>query len=134
LIKLIDNQGYLTANDIAQFKEAINRGVSYLDSASKIGVENEFSIFVTLNKDAKIQLSSFTTLIKVETQPDSFKRKLDLSEIKTLLNEEGIKDKIESVEIYIDSTKLDYDDEVFSIEKVCVKSIVSDKELKKCPK
>ena len=134
MIKLIDNEGYLTANDIAQFKEAINRGVSYLDSASKIGVENEFSIFVTLNKDAKIQLPSFTTLIKVETQPDSFKRKLDLSEIKTLLNEEGIKDKIESVEIYIDSTKLDYDDEVFSIEKVCVKSIVSDKELKKCPK
>lgn len=134
LVKLIDNQGYLTDDDITQFKVAINRGVSYLDSASKIGVENEFSIFVTLNKNERIQLPSFTTLIKVEAQLDSFKRKLDLSDIRTLLNEDGIKNKIESVEIYIDATKLDYDDEIFDIEKVCVKSIVSDKELKKCPK
>ncbi len=132
LVKLINNQGYLTTDDIKQFKEAINRGVSYLDSASKIGVENEFSIFVTLNEKARIQLPSFTTLIKVETQEDSFKRKLDLSKVKTLLGENGIKDKIQSVEIYIDTTKLDYDDDIFDIEKICVKSIISDRELKKC--
>ncbi len=132
LVKLIDNQGYLTTDDIKQFKEAINGGVSYLDSASKIGVENEFSIFVTLNDNEKIQLPSFTTLIKVEPQIDSFKRKLDLIEVVTLLNEDGIKDKIKAVEIYIDTTKLDYDDEIFDIPKVCVKSIISDKELKKC--
>ena len=131
LVKLIDNQGYLTTDDIKQFKEAINRGVSYLDSASKIGVENEFSIFVTLNENERIQLPSFTTLIKVEAQDDSFKRKLDLSELTALLNEEGIKDKIKSVEIYIDATKLDYDDEIFDIGNICLKSIVSDKELKK---
>ena len=130
LVKLIDNQRYLTTDDIAQFKEAINRGVSYLDSASKIGVENEFSIFITLNDNEKIQLPSFTTLIKIEEQERSFKRKLDLSEVKTLLGE--VKDKIKEVEIYIDATKLDYDDEIFDIPKVCVKSIVSDKELKKC--
>jgi CRISPR-associated protein Csh2 len=130
LIKLIDNQGYLTTDDIDKFKEAINRGVSYLDSASKIGVENEFSIFVTLKEDEKIQLPSFTTLIKVTDQEDSFKRKLDLTEIKTLLDD--VSDKIEKVEMYIDSTKLDYDDEIFNIPSVCVKSIISDKELKKC--
>ena len=130
LIKLIDNKGYLTIDDITQFKEAINRGVSYLDSASKIGVENEFSIFVTLNKNERIQLPSFSTLIKIEAQLDSLKRKLDLSEVKTLLNEEGIEDKIKSVEIYIDATKLDYDKEIFDIPKVCVKSIISYKELK----
>lgn len=129
LVKLIDNQGYLTTEDIKKFKEAINKGVSYLDSASKIGVENEFSIFVTLKKDAKIQLPSFTTLIKVEAQIDSFKRKLDLSEVSSLLNEDGIKDKIEEVEIYIDATKLDYNDEIFDIPNVKVKSIVSNKEL-----
>ena len=132
LVKLIDNQGYLTTDDIVQFKEAINRGVSYLDSASKIGVENEFSIFVTLNENERIQLPSFTTLIKVETQEDSFKRKLDLSKVKTLLDENGIKDKIQSVEIYIDTTKLDYNDDIFDIKKICVKSIISDRELKKC--
>ncbi len=130
LVKLIDNQGYLTTEDIKKFKEAINKSVSYLDSASKIGVENEFSIFVTLKKDAKIQLPSFTTLIKVEAQIDSFKRKLDLSEVRSLLNEDGIKDKIEEVEIYIDATKLDYNDEIFYIPNVNVKSIVSNKELK----
>ncbi len=42
------------------------------------------------------------------------------------------KDKIKEVEIYIDATKLDYDDEIFDIEKICLKSIVSGRELKKC--
>jgi len=130
LIKLIDDKGYLTTDDIELFKEGINRGVSYLDSASKIGVENEFSIFVTLNDDEKIQLPSFTTLIQVEEQVESFKRKLDLSEIKTLLDD--VEDRIKEVEIYIDATKLDYDDEIFDIPKVCIKSIISNKELKKC--
>ncbi len=130
LIKLVDNQGYLTTDDITAFTDAINRGVSYLDSASKIGVENEFSIFVTLNDNEKIQLPSFTTLVKVTEQENSFKRKLDLSEVKNLLDE--VADKIESVKIYIDATKLDYEDEIFDIPKVCVKSIISDKELKKC--
>ena len=129
LIKLIDNEGYLTNADIIKFKEAINRAVSYLDSASKIGVESEFSIFVTLNDNEKIQLPSFTTLIKITDQEDSFKRKLDLSEVANLLGE--ISDKINSVDIYIDSTKLDYNDKIFNIPNVCVKSIISDKELKK---
>lgn len=132
LIKMIGNQGYLTNEDVAQFKEAINRGTSYLDSASKIGVENEFSIFVTLNDNEKIQIPSFTTLIQVKEQEESFKRKLDLSEVKSLL--EDVEDKIKSVEIYIDATKLDYGNEIFDIKNVCVKSIISDKELKKCQK
>ena len=55
-----------------------------------------------------------------------------MSEIKNLL--EDVADKIEKVEIYIDATKLDYDDEIFAIPKVFVKSIISDKELKKCQK
>ena len=130
LVKLIDNHGYLTNEDITQFKEAINRGASYLDSASKIGVENEFSIFVTLKENKKIQLPSFTTLIQVIEQEESFKRKLDLSEVKNLLAD--VEDRIKTVEIYIDATKLDYDDDIFDIPNVCVKSIISDKELKKC--
>jgi CRISPR-associated protein Csh2 len=132
LIQLIDNEGYLTKEDIGLFKEAINRGVSYLDSASKIGVENEFSIFITLNENEKIQLPSFTTLIKVVEQEESFKRKLDLAEVKNLLDD--VVDKIKKVEIYIDATKLDYYDEIFDIPNVCVKSIISDNELKKCQK
>jgi len=130
LIKLIDNQGYLTKEDIDKFKEAINRGVSYYDSASKIGVENEFSIFVTLKENEKIQLPLFTTLIKVGQKEDSFKRDLDLSELKSLLEE--VENNIEKVEIYIDKTKLDCKDEIFEIPKVCVKSITSNKEIKKC--
>ncbi len=132
LVKLIDNHGYLTHDDITQFKEAINRGASYLDSASKIGVENEFSIFVTLNDNEKIQLPSFTILIKVTEQEENFKRKLDLSEVKNLLAD--VEDRIKTVEIYIDATKLDYDDDIFDIKNVSVKSIISDKELKKCQK
>ena len=133
LVELIDNKGYLTNDDIENFKEAINKGVTYLDSASKAGVENEFSIFITLNQDSKIQLPSFNTLIKVEKQ-NGFKRKLDLSKVKELLNEEILKDKVAEVAIFINEYSLDYDDEIFDIQNVCVKSIVSDKELKKCQK
>lgn len=133
LVELIDNKGYLTNDDIAKFKEAINKGVTYLDSASKAGVENEFSIFITLDKKSKIQLPSLTSLIRVEKQ-NGFKRKLDLSEIKELLNEEIFKDKIEKVEIFLNEYALDYEDEIFDIQNVCVKSIVSDKELQKCQK
>ena len=128
LVELIGNQGYLTDEDIEKFKEAINRGVSYYDSASKVGVENEFSIFVTLNQNEKIQLPLFTPLIKVENQENSLKRKLNLSDLKELLDK--VSDRIEKVEIFMDETKLDCDDEIFAIPKVCVKSIVSDRELK----
>lgn len=131
LVTLIDNQGNLTNNDIEKFKEAINKGVTYLDSTSKAGVENEFSIFITLDKKSKIQLPSFNTFIKVEKQ-NGFKRKLDLSKINELLNEEIFKDKIAKVEIFINEYTLDYDDEIFDIQNACVKSIVSDKELQKC--
>ncbi len=130
LVELIGNQGYLTDEDIEKFKEAINRGVSYYDSASKVGVENEFSIFVTLNQNEKIQLPLFTTLIKIEKQENNSKRKLNLLDLKKLLD--TVIDKIEKVEIFIDETKLDCDDEIFAIPKVCVKSIVSNRELKKC--
>ncbi|MDD5373783.1 MAG: type I CRISPR-associated protein Cas7 [Sulfurimonas sp.] len=133
LVGLIDNKGYLTNNDIENFKEAINKGVTYLDSASKAGVENEFSIFITLDKESKIQLPSLITLIKIKKQ-NGFKRKLDLSKIKELLNEEILKDKIAKVEIFLNEYALDYDDEIFDIQNVCVKSIVSDKELQKCQK
>ena len=130
LVELIGNQGYLTDEDIEKFKEAINRGVSYYDSASKVGVENEFSIFVTLNQNEKIQLPLFTPLIKVKNQENSLKRKLNLSDLKKLLDK--VSDRIEKVEIFMDETKLDCDDEIFAIPKVCVKSIVSNRELKKC--
>ena len=133
LVNLIDNQGYLTNADITKFKETINKSVTYLDSASKAGVENEFSIFITLTKESKIQLPSLTFLIRVEKQ-NGFKRKLDLSKVKELLDETTIKEKIAKVEIFVNEYALDYDDEIFDIENVCVKSIVSDKELQKCQK
>ncbi|GEM_PF-154721 len=133
LVELIDNKGYLTNNHIEKFKEAINKGVTYLDSASKAGVENEFSIFITLDEESKIQLPSFNTLIKIEKQ-NGFKRKLDLSKVKELLNEEILKDKIAKVEIFLNEYALDYNDEIFDIQNVRVESIISGKELQKCQK
>lgn len=133
LVNLIDNKGFLTKEDIEKFKNAMNRGVSYLDSASKIGVENEFSIFITLNENSKIQLPSFTSLIKINNQ-DGIKRKLDVSELKRLLEEDNIKKEIASIEIYLNEYSLEYDEEMFNFDKVCIKSIISNKELKECKK
>ncbi|NUU99262.1 CRISPR-associated protein [Marinitoga sp. 1154] len=88
----------LTENDISILKEALRKGVSYYDSSSKSGVENEILFYVELNENSKIVLPNFTDLIKMKD--DGEKRCFDLKVIKDEL--EKYKAEIEKCEIYYD--------------------------------
>lgn len=93
----VDGQ-VLTENDIAKLKEAMHRGVTWYDSASKAGCENEMLVWVQLNEDSKIVLPNFTTLIKIEEQKIDGKCVYDFGGLKAELEKNA--SEICSIEIF----------------------------------
>jgi CRISPR-associated protein Csh2 len=85
----------LTVADIEKLKEGLRKGVSYYDSASKIGTDNEALLWVQLKADSKVILPSFVELVSVNE-----KREIDFSGVKTVLAKH--KDEIEKIELYYD--------------------------------
>ena len=53
-----DELNVLTVEDIDKFKEAMCRGVAYVNSASKIGSESELFIYITFRDKSKSDLES----------------------------------------------------------------------------
>ena len=88
----------ISSDDIFKLKEAMRRGVTWYDSASKAGCENEMLIWVQLKEDSKIVLPNFTTLIKLEDIKIDDKYVYDFAGLQVEL--ERFKDDIETVEIY----------------------------------
>jgi CRISPR-associated protein Csh2 len=88
----------LTDEDINKLKEAMRRGATYYDSASKAGTENEFLIWVQLNETSKLVLPNFNNLILLKPEKVDGKVVLDLQK----LNEEIEKNisEIKKLEIY----------------------------------
>lgn len=95
----------LSADDIAKLKEALQKGVTYYDSAAKAGCENELLVWVTLNPDSKIVLPNFTQLMKMSKEKVDGKVQLDMSELKTAL--EANASEIESIEIYMNKASIE---------------------------
>lgn len=85
----------LSDDDINKLKEALRKGVSYYDSAAKIGTDNECLVWVQLKADSKAILPSFVELIKVNE-----KREIDLADVTTMLTKH--KEEIEKIELYFD--------------------------------
>lgn len=85
----------LSNEDITKLKEALRRGVSYYDSAAKIGTDNECLIWVQLKTDSKSILPSFVDLVVINES-----REIDLSGVKNILDKH--KSDIEKIEIYFD--------------------------------
>jgi len=56
-------QVYLFNNDMVILKNAFNNSATFYDSHSKAGVENELSIYVTLNESSILTLPSFSQFI-----------------------------------------------------------------------
>ena len=54
----------LSDSDIITLKNAFNNAATFYDSHSKAGVENELSIYVTLNKNSILTLPSFSQFIE----------------------------------------------------------------------
>lgn len=91
----------LSQEDIDKLKEAMRRGATWYDSASKAGCENELLLWVQLKKESKIVLPNFTTLIEVEETKKDNKVVYNFQRIKDLL--EKNKEEIEKTELYYNS-------------------------------
>ncbi len=87
----------LTDGDITKVKEAMSRGVTWYDSASKAGSENEALIWITLKEGSKLVLPNLTQLVKMNPEKEDGKVILDCEPLKTKLAE--VAKEIESVEI-----------------------------------
>ena len=94
LTEFVDN-GRLTGEDIAKLKEALRCGVTYNDSSSKAGTENEALLWVELKEESKLVLPSFVDLIEVNAE-----REIDFAKVSTLLSKEKIKNEISKIELF----------------------------------
>jgi CRISPR-associated protein Csh2 len=88
----------LSAEDINKLKEAMRRGATYYDSASKAGTENEFLIWVQLKAESKLVLPNFNTLICMKDQKQGAKVVLDMAKLSEELKKHA--SEIESIEVY----------------------------------
>ncbi len=94
----------LTEDDVDKFKEAICKGVNYVNSTTKIGSEGELLLFVELkteeDKESKKLEGTFLPLLKdlVKIEEENNRTKIDLTEVFNVLN--GYSDQVEKIEIY----------------------------------
>lgn len=84
--------------DIDKLKVGMRRGVTWYDSASKAGCENEMLVWIELKEDSKLVLPSFATLINLEEDKENGKCVYDFEALTNKL--EDIKSSVESVEVY----------------------------------
>jgi CRISPR-associated protein Csh2 len=95
----------LSVDDIVKLKEALQKGVTYYDSAAKAGCENELLVWVTLKPESKLVLPNFTQLMKMEKEKVDGKVQLDLSELKKVI--EANVAEIESIEISLNQASIE---------------------------
>lgn len=88
----------LSDDDITKLKEAMRRGATWYDSASKAGCENEMLVWVQLKEDSKAVLPNFTDLIVLQSEKEDGKCVYDFSKLKVVLGK--ITNEIESVDIF----------------------------------
>lgn len=105
IVKLAGNDAKdLTTEDINILKEAMRRGATYYDSASKAGTENELLIWIELNESSKIVLPNLNNLIKMKPEKQEEKVVLDLTDLSSVLNQFG--SEIAKIEIFRNEASL----------------------------
>ena len=90
----------LSIEDIEKLKEAMRRGVTYYDSTSKAGCENEMLVWIQLKEDSKAVFPNLMELILLEPEKKEGKSVYDFTNLKEKID--GLKDEIECVEVYYD--------------------------------
>lgn len=98
MVKLSSGQS-LSNDDIAKLKEAMRRGATWYDSASKAGCENEMLVWIQLKKDSKIVLPNLTTLVELKAEKEDGMVVYDFAKMTVLFK--TISAEVESVELYI---------------------------------
>lgn len=93
-----DSSEFVSKNDIEILKESMRRGVSWYDSTSKAGCDNEVLVWVQLKESSKIVLPNFTTLIELLPEKKDGKCVYNFSKLKTALAK--VSNDIELSEIF----------------------------------
>ncbi len=93
-----ENCAKLSDEDIMKLKEAMRRGATWYDSASKAGCENEMLVWVQLKDTSKLVLPNFTNLILLKEEKEEGKTVYDFSKLKELLA--NTVSDIDLVEVY----------------------------------
>ncbi|MCR5554131.1 MAG: type I CRISPR-associated protein Cas7 [Bacteroidales bacterium] len=88
----------LTDDDISKLKEAMRRGVTWYDSASKAGCENEMLVWVEIKEESKIVLPNFCDLIALNGEKEDGKCVYDFTKLKDVLK--NIANEIKSIDIF----------------------------------
>jgi CRISPR-associated protein Csh2 len=96
-----DNAQCISIEDIAVLKEAMKRGATYYDSASKAGTENELLFWVELNENSKLVLPVFTEYISLDTSKSEGKSVFNFVKITEMLTKYTI--DIKSIELHFNS-------------------------------
>lgn len=96
--EIVGEGAKLSSADIDKLKVGMRCGVTWYDSASKAGCENEMLVWVELKEGSKLVLPSFATLINLEDEKDKGKCVYDFVALTNKL--EDIKSSVESVEVY----------------------------------
>lgn len=89
----------LSVDDIQKLKEAMSSGVTYFDSASKAGSDNELLLWVQLKEESKLVLPVFTEMISVERE--NGRVVIDFGGLKEVLAD--VSDHIELLQVYYNS-------------------------------
>lgn len=91
----------LSDEDIDKLKEAMRKGVTWYDSASKAGCENEMLVWIQLKDGSKAVLPNLTSLIELSAQKENGKYVYDMAKLSTKLSRFG--EEIETIEVYYDA-------------------------------
>jgi len=87
----------LSANDMVILKNAFNNSATFYDSHSKAGVENELSIYVTLNETSILTLPNFSQFITFEKDKEG-NNSFDITKLINYLSK--YESAIEKIELY----------------------------------
>jgi CRISPR-associated protein Csh2 len=94
----------ITVGDIEKLKDAMSRGVTWYDSSSKAGTENEALIWITLKESSNLVLPNLTQLVDMKAEKHNGKVVLDCEKLKTKLAE--VKTEIETIEIALNKDSM----------------------------
>lgn len=93
---------WLSTDDVDKLKEAMQKCVSWYDSASKIGCENELLIWITLREGSHLIMPSLSRLISLEEEKKDGICEYNLGKLKTFI--QNHREAVESVDVLYDST------------------------------
>lgn len=94
----------ISDEDVAKLKEAMRKGVTWYDSASKAGCENELLVWIQLKDGSNNVLPNLTSLIELKADKEDGKYVYDFSKLKEVLS--LISNDIELIEIYYNKQAL----------------------------